>query len=127
MNNKGFTLVEVLLTIAIFLIVGGLSSPFYARFLIQNNVSNVVDQLSGQLRKAQIYSMMGRQNGSWGVTINSGAIILYQGTSFVSRNSAFHESNRFTKRHTNNNCLGKWNNKKHNNKQSGRSFKIISN
>ena len=38
--------------------------------------------------------MMGRQNGSWGVTINSGAIILYQGTSFVSRNSAFDE--RFT-------------------------------
>jgi prepilin-type N-terminal cleavage/methylation domain-containing protein len=89
--KKGFTLIEMLLVIALFMILAGLSTPFYARFLTQNNVNNVVDQLSGQLRKAQIYAMMGRQNGAWGVTVNSGAIILFQGSSYATRNSAFDE------------------------------------
>lgn len=91
MKINGFTLIELLLVIGIMLIIAGSSSPFYARFLTQNNVSNVIDQLSGQLRKAQLYAMMGRQNGPWGVTISSGSIILFQGVNFASRNVALDE------------------------------------
>lgn len=89
--KKGFTLIELLLTIAIVLILGGMTSPFLARFLTQNNVANVSDQLTGQMRKAQIYAMMGKKNGAWGVTVDNGAIVLFQGNSFASRNSALDE------------------------------------
>lgn len=97
MNNNsqnfigGFTLIELLLTITIVLILGGMTSPFLARFLTQNNVSNVNEQMSGQIRKAQIYSMMSKKNGSWGVTVNNGKIVLFQGSTFNSRDSALDE------------------------------------
>jgi len=87
-----FTLIELLLVIAIILILGGMTSSFLARFLTQNNVYNVVDQLAGQMRKAQIYAMMGKRDGAWGVKIDSGRIVLFQGNTFAGRNAAFDEN-----------------------------------
>lgn len=84
--SKGVTIIELLLVIAIISTLGVFSASFYARFLTQNEVENTADQLVGSLRKAQIYSMMGRQNGSWGVkyTESPKKITLY-----LSGNSAF--------------------------------------
>lgn len=93
--SAGFTLVELLLVVSIVLIIGTFSAVFYTRFLTQNAVANTQDQLVGQLRKAQIYSMMGKQNGSWGVKYSS---ITKKITLYLTGNSAFDEN--FT---TNNN------------------------
>lgn len=98
MNYKesGFTFLELILVVAIMLTITLMSTAFYSRFFAQNAVLVTQDQLAGQLRKAQIYAMMGKNytgsNGGWGVNINSGKIILYQGSSFVSRNSALDET-----------------------------------
>lgn len=88
---RGYTLIELLLVIVIISIVAMLSSPFYARFLLQNAVDNTVDQLSGSLRKAQVYSMTGKQGSAWSVNFSSNTITLYKGTSFAGRDSAFDE------------------------------------
>jgi prepilin-type N-terminal cleavage/methylation domain-containing protein len=85
--QKGFTLIELLLVIAIVLVLGGLTTPFYARFLNQNSIANALDQLAGQFRKAQIYSMEGKANTSWGVKIGANKIIL-----FATGNPAFDET-----------------------------------
>ena len=89
---KGFTLIELLLVIAIFLVLGSLSAVFFSRFLTQNAVANTQDQLAGELRKAQIYAMMGKQNGGWGVRFGSNTITLFQGNTYATRNSAFDET-----------------------------------
>ena len=89
---KGFTLIELLLVIAVVFIISFLSVPFYARFFTQNAVANTVDQLVGEIRKAQIYAVSGKQNGSWGVHFGSNQIVLFQGNSYASRNTAFDES-----------------------------------
>lgn len=88
---RGFTIIELILVIAIISTVALLSSPFYSRFLLQNAVDNTVDQLSGSLRKAQVYSMMGKQSSAWSVNFSSNTITLYKGASFVARNPAFDE------------------------------------
>lgn len=88
---RGFTLIELILVIAVLSIVAMLSSPFYSRFLLQNAVGNTEDQLIGSLRKAQTYAMSGRQSDSWSVNYSSNTITLYKGTSFSGRNSAFDE------------------------------------
>jgi Tfp pilus assembly protein FimT len=87
----GFTFIELLLVIALTMIIAVVSTIFYTRFFTQNAVANTVDQLAGDFRKAQIYAMMGKQNGNWGVAYNSNTIYLYQGASFASRNTAFDE------------------------------------
>lgn len=94
---RGFTLIELLLVISIVLIIGTFSAVFYTRFLTQNAVSDTQDQLIGQLRKAQIYSMMGKQNGAWGVKYSS---VTKKITLYLTGNSAFDEN--FT---TNNNVI----------------------
>lgn len=78
-----------------------LSVGFYSRFFRQNEVLNVADQLSGQMRKAQVYAMMGKQSGNiacapcnWGINYAGNVITLYLGNSFAARVAAFDE--RFT-------------------------------
>lgn len=88
---RGFTLIELLLVIAIVSIIAMLSSPFYSRFLLQNAVTNTADQMVGSLRKAQTYSMAGRQGSEWSVNYSGNAITLYKGSSFAGRDASFDE------------------------------------
>ena len=90
-KKRGFTLIELLLVIAIAATLGATSVVFFSRFLTQNAVINTQDQVVGQLRKAQLYALMGRENTSWGVAFSESKIILFQGTSFASRDTAFDE------------------------------------
>lgn len=77
-KEHGFSYLELILVVAIILILAGLSGSFYSRFLTQNSVANIQDQLANQMRKAQIYSMMSRQNNSWGVKFGAGKITLFR-------------------------------------------------
>ena len=90
-KSEGFTLIELLLVISIISIIGTFSVVFFSRFLTQNAVANTQDRLLGQLRKAQIYAMMGRQNDSWGVDFRSNTITLFKGPSYLDRTIAFDE------------------------------------
>ncbi|MEK7559217.1 MAG: prepilin-type N-terminal cleavage/methylation domain-containing protein [Patescibacteria group bacterium] len=92
-KTHGFTLIELLLVISIILTIGSFSVVFFSRFLTQNAVANTQDRLLGQLRKAQMYAMMGKQNGNWGVRFGSNTITL-----FLQGNSAFDE--KFTENAT---------------------------
>ncbi|MDQ3099378.1 MAG: type II secretion system GspH family protein [bacterium] len=85
--EQGFSLIELLLVVAIVLILGTLTTTFYSRFLNQNAVANTSDQMLGQLRKAQMYSMMSKQNTTWGVRYSANKITL-----FATGNTAFDES-----------------------------------
>ncbi len=89
---SGFTLVELLLVISIIIIIGTFSVVFFSRFLTQNAVANTQDQLIGEIRKAQLYAMMGKQNGNWGVNFLSNKITLFQGNSYSGRNNVFDET-----------------------------------
>lgn len=88
---KGFTFIELILVVALISIVTAMSAVFYTRFLTQNAVLNTVDQLVGQMHKAQIYAMSGRQGSNWGVNYSSSVITLYSGNSYLARNNVFDE------------------------------------
>jgi len=89
--SYGFTFIELIFSLSFVLILSLLAVPFYSRFFAQNDVVNTTDRLVGSLRKAQLYSMMGRQNGTWGVNYSSNTITLFQGSTFSTRNSALDE------------------------------------
>ncbi len=84
--EAGFTLIELILVIALISSLGMLTTAFTARFLTQNAVQNTQDQIVGDFRKAQFYAMMGKQNSAWGVKLDNTAhtITLYEGTSYAS-------------------------------------------
>lgn len=90
--QKGFTVIELLLVIAIMSLISALSISFYARFITQNAVANTQDQLAGDFRKAQIYAMEGKLNSNWGVNFTANTIVLYQGSSYAARTAALDEN-----------------------------------
>lgn len=96
LNSKrikaGFTFVELILLVGMILILTTMSTAFYSRFINQNSVANASDQIVMQLRKAQMYAMMGKQNSNWGVGYSSNTITLYRGPVFSGHNSAFDEN-----------------------------------
>ena len=56
------------MVVAIVSILSLMGTVFYTRFLTQNSVANTTDHIISQLRRAQIYSMQGKQDGGvWGV------------------------------------------------------------
>lgn len=91
-SQSGFTLLELIIVVAMTILVGLVAVPFYSRFFNQNAVANATDQLTGELRKAQMYSIVGKRGGQWGVAYNSNNIILFQGNTFATRNTAFDET-----------------------------------
>lgn len=91
-SRRGFTLIEVMLTMALVGILALLSSPLYGNFIFSQEIPVVRDELQGSFAKAQLYSMTGKNVSPWGVAISDGEIILFQGSSFASRDQAFDET-----------------------------------
>lgn len=89
---KAFTLIEVLLTVALLSIVVLVTSPFMGRFLFAQGLPIAVDELRGSLAKAREYSLLGKNGSQWGVFVSGQTITLFRGDSFASRDASFDET-----------------------------------
>ena len=90
--EAGITFIELILVVSIMLTISVMAPVFYSRFLLQNSVATTTDQLLGSLRKAQIYSMAGKQSSAWSVNYSNNTITLYKGNDFINREQAFDET-----------------------------------
>lgn len=78
---RGFSLIELLIVIAIVLALTGMAPGFYSRFILQNAVEDTTNQITNSLRKAQLYSMMSKQGDGWSAHYDntSHIVVLYKG------------------------------------------------
>ncbi len=90
-NQRGFSLIEVMLTMSLFAIVSLFAFPFYGDFIYKQEVAVTSAGLRGSLTKAQINSMQSKNASSWGVQVSDGNIILFRGDSFGGRDQNFDE------------------------------------
>ena len=90
-NNSGFTLLEVLLSVAVIALIAGLGAPIYQSFQVRNDLDVATNTISQSLRRAQVLSQAVDGDTTWGISVQSGAIILFQGASYASRNTNFDE------------------------------------
>jgi prepilin-type N-terminal cleavage/methylation domain-containing protein len=79
-NKRAFTLIELLIVIALILILGTMATPFLSRFIVQTNYETSVDKVIGTIRKAQTYAMNNKDGVIWGVCFTSSLVRLYRGT-----------------------------------------------
>lgn len=77
-RKAGFTLIELLVSLAIISILLTLAFPFRSQLILKNNVSDTSKNLISSLRKAQIYSMAGKDGSNWGVKYSNSKIIFYR-------------------------------------------------
>lgn len=90
--TSGFTLIEVILAVALLIIIGGFAMSFSTNFFVQNATGNLRDQWMSTLKKAQLYAMSSKGNSNWGVAYNAPTLTLFKGTSYASRDTAWDET-----------------------------------
>lgn len=89
---RGFTLIEILLVIAIILTVGFLSAAFPPRFITQMAVRDAKDEFQSVLQKARAYAIAGREHSSWGAHYGNSVITLFKGDSYNNRDQSQDEN-----------------------------------
>jgi len=89
--SAGFTLIEILLVIAIALTVGFFSAAFPLRLISQMSVRDAREELRSELEKAQVYAIAGRGYSPWGVYYADSVITLFKGDSYSARDQIFDE------------------------------------
>jgi len=91
-SAKGFTLLEVLLSVTIISLLVGVSVPVYESFVRENDLSLTEQGIATMLQRAETYSRANNTDNVWSVEIQAAAITLFQGTSFASRTTTYDET-----------------------------------
>ncbi len=68
--RKSFTLIEVLLVIAILGIIAGLSSPFLITFKTEQDLNSTTEEVVSVLKKAREKAINGEKDSLWGVNFS---------------------------------------------------------
>ena len=89
--SKGFTLIEVLLSIAAIAIIAGISVPIYQSFQVRNDLDIATVEIAQSARRVQTLSQAVDGDTSWGINIQSGSMVVFKGTSYTARDAAFDE------------------------------------
>lgn len=89
--SKGFTLIELIIVMAILAVVGALSVPFIQSFQVSSNLSTHTTTITQTLRRAQQQAIAGQNSSSWGVYFDDGVkmFILFLGNDFATRDQSY--------------------------------------
>jgi len=88
---KGFTLLEVLLSVATITVIAGIGIPVYQSLQVRNDLDIAAITTAQSLRRAQTLSTAVDGDTSWGVRVQSGSITLFRGANYTSRDINFDE------------------------------------
>ncbi|MBI5356233.1 type II secretion system protein [Candidatus Collierbacteria bacterium] len=91
-KKRGFTLLELLLSVAIISLLAGLSLPVYRTLLSKNDLDIAAVTIAQSVRRAQVLSQAVDGDINWGVKIQSGSIVVFKGASYAARDINFDET-----------------------------------
>lgn len=90
-DKKGFTLIEVFLSLALIAVIAGIGAPLYQSFQARNDLDIAAQAMAHSLRRAQSLSQAVDDDSQWGVYIQPGSTTLFKGSDFATRDSTFDE------------------------------------
>ncbi len=89
--KSSFTIVELLLSIAIISIIFGLSIPFYQTFYVNSAFNTTISDVRQNIYRAQTRARNSEQDSSWSLRIQDKNIYIYLGDDFTNRNVEYDE------------------------------------
>ena len=84
-TNNGYSLVELIVVIAIFLLLMGVGDSVYNNYRTQNSLEVSTNSIVQALRHAQINSEQVKNDSVWGTAIFSDKVVVFQGTNYSGR------------------------------------------
>lgn len=90
-TNRGFTLVELLLSIATIGVLSAITAPVWSRIQTKNDLDVAMVTLAHSLRRAQALSVASDGDSVWGVETLSGSITVFKGGSYATRDTTYDE------------------------------------
>lgn len=89
--NKGFTLLELFLVIVVIVIMMSMTIGVGAYFVWKNDLDIANANTALAWRRAQILSQANSGDSLWGVSIQTGKIVIFKGNSYAARDTGFDE------------------------------------
>lgn len=91
--ERGFSLLELLLSVTIIGMLAGLSWPVYQSYQTQTDLDVTTQSIADSLRRAQTYARNGNGDSAWGVRILPDSAVVYKGATYASpgRDTAYDE------------------------------------
>lgn len=90
-TKRGFTLIEMMLSVATIGIMAGMAIPIYQSFQMRNDLDIMTVEIAQTLRRAQVLSQAVDGDISWGVKIQNDSLVLFKGISYIARDTSFDE------------------------------------
>jgi type II secretory pathway pseudopilin PulG len=84
-NLGGFTLIELIIAIALIFMIAGLTLPVGFNFFQESTLKDQARNLENSLRKAQSMAMTGRGDSNAGVRITQSEYTIFEGESYEKR------------------------------------------
>lgn len=89
--KRGFTMIEVMLSLAIIGVLAGISAPIYQSFQVRNDLDIAAVTIAQSMRRAQVLSEAVDGDATWGVDVRSGSITVFKGATYAGRDTTFDE------------------------------------
>ncbi|OGI27051.1 MAG: hypothetical protein A2359_01755 [Candidatus Moranbacteria bacterium RIFOXYB1_FULL_43_19] len=95
-SQKGFTLLEIILTIALIGILTGAFFATFRNFQFGNDMDVAVSGIVQSVRRAQLLSQGVFGEDDWGVKIFEDRLVIFKGESFAGRDTSKDETLEFS-------------------------------
>ncbi|HMP67627.1 MAG TPA: type II secretion system protein [Candidatus Paceibacterota bacterium] len=83
-KKHGFTLIEIIIAVALFITIGTLTIPMTINFYNSQITNTTTEEIFSALKKAQSYSLYRRENSSHGVKFLENNFVVIRGDSYDS-------------------------------------------
>ena len=87
----GFTLLEVLMSIAIITSLAAVSLPVFQSFQVRNDLHVAATTVAQSFRRAQTLAQASDGDISWGLKVQAGSIVIFKGVNYAGRDASYDE------------------------------------
>lgn len=90
-RSSAFTLMEVMLSVAMITLITGLSLAVFYGFQSRNDLEVAANTFAQSYHRAQTLSQSVEDDSSWGIKVQSGSIVIFKGASYIGRDDDYDE------------------------------------